>query len=49
MFQLSKEEFKNLKSQFVISSWVGHRKLLNVFTEHGVFVLSRVLNRKQAI
>ena len=33
MFQLTKEEFKILKSQFAISSWGGTRKLPNVFTE----------------
>jgi hypothetical protein len=49
MFQLTKEELDNLKSQFVISSWGGHRKLPNVFTEHGVLMLSSVLNSKQAI
>lgn len=26
VFQLSREEFANLKSQFVISSWGGHEK-----------------------
>lgn len=36
MFQLSKEEFENLKSQFATSSWGGTRKLPLVFTEHGI-------------
>ena len=27
MFQLTKEEFQNLKSQFATSSWCGTRKL----------------------
>ena len=37
MFQLTKEEFKNLKSQIATSSsgWGGRRKLPFVFTEHG--------------
>jgi hypothetical protein len=33
MFQLTEEEFKNLKSQNVISSWGGMRKLPLAFTE----------------
>ena len=49
MFQLSEEEWTNLKSQFVTSSWGGRRKLPNVFTEHGVLMLSSVLNSNQAI
>jgi hypothetical protein len=36
MFQLRKEEFDNLKSQIVTSSWGGTRKLPLAFTEHGV-------------
>ena len=39
MFQLSPEEFRNLKSQFVISSWGGVRKLPLAFTEQGVAIL----------
>ena len=35
MFQLTAEEFANLKSQFATSSWGGRRKLPFVFTEHG--------------
>lgn len=49
MFQLSKDEWANLKSQFVISSWGGRRKEPYVFTEHGVLMLSSVLNSKRAI
>ena len=49
MFQLSEEEWTNLKSQFVTSSWGGRRKSPNVFTEHGVLKLSSVLNSNQAI
>lgn len=40
MFQLTKEEFMNLKSQFVTSNWGGVRKLPYVFTEQGVAMLS---------
>jgi len=35
MFRLSEEEFEILKSQFVISSWGGRRKLPYAFTEQG--------------
>jgi phage regulator Rha-like protein len=48
MFQLTPEEFNNLKSQFVTSSWGGRRKLPSAFTEHGVVMLSSVLNSKIA-
>ena len=37
MFQLSKTEFENLKSQFATSSWGGRRSIPFAFTEHGVF------------
>ncbi len=49
MFQLTKEEFDNLKFQFGTSSWGGTRKLPLVFTENGVAMLSTVLNSKRAI
>jgi len=49
MFQLTKEEFKNLRSQFVTSSWGGRRYLPYVFTEQGVAMLSSVLNSDRAI
>lgn len=49
MFKLSEEEFADLKSQIVTSRWGGRRKLPNVFTEHGVLMLSGVLNSEQAI
>jgi hypothetical protein len=49
MFQLSDEEFQNLRSQFVTSSWGGRRFLPYVFTEQGVAMLSSVLKSKQAI
>ncbi|OGS21811.1 MAG: hypothetical protein A3J83_07075 [Elusimicrobia bacterium RIFOXYA2_FULL_40_6] len=48
-FQLTKEEFKNLRSQFVTSSWGGRRYLPYAFTEQGVAMLSSVLNSKRAI
>ncbi|MCL3779033.1 ORF6N domain-containing protein [Prolixibacteraceae bacterium JC049] len=49
MFQLNKEEFDSLIFQFGISSWGGVRKLPYAFTEHGVLMLSSVLNSERAI
>jgi hypothetical protein len=49
MFEISKEEFLNLRSQIVISSYGGRRYLPYVFTEHGVTMLSSVLKSKKAI
>jgi len=43
MFQLTKDEFENLKSQFVTSSWGGIRKMPYVFTEQGIYMLATVL------
>jgi len=49
MFQLTYIEFENLKSQIAISSWGGRRKLPFAFTEHGVLMLTSVLNSDLAI
>lgn len=49
MFQLTNKEFENLKSQSVISSWGGLRKLPYAFTEHGVTMLASVLRSERAI
>ena len=49
MFQLSKDEFANLKSQIVISSWGGRRTRPYAFTEQGVAMLASVLRSKRAI
>jgi hypothetical protein len=49
MFQLTEQEFHNLKSQIVTSSWGGKRKLPYVFTEQGVAMLSGILNSDRAI
>jgi cell division septum initiation protein DivIVA len=49
MFQLTEAEFNNLKSQIATSSWGGRRKPPYVFTEHGVLMLSSVLNSDRAI
>jgi len=58
MFQLTKEEFENLRfqngtsslrSQFVTSNRGGRRYSAYVFTEHGVAMLSSVLKSKRAV
>jgi phage regulator Rha-like protein len=51
MFELSANEFEILRSQFATSSqnWGGTRYLPMAFTEHGVLMLSSVLNSEQAI
>ena len=48
---LSPEEFANLKSQFVTSSWEhgGRRKLPWAFTEHGAIMAASVLNSPRAV
>jgi len=49
MFQLSREEAENLRSQFATSSYGGRRYLPFAFTEHGILMLSSVLNSQRAI
>ena len=51
MFQLTKEEFENWKSQFVISKSIimGARKLPYAFTEQGIAMLSSVLKSQTAV
>lgn len=49
MFQLSKSEFKILRSQIVTSSWGGRRYPPYAFTEQGVAMLSSVLNSEKAV
>jgi hypothetical protein len=50
MFQLTSEEYQNLKSQFVTSSSHGGlRKLPYAFTDYGVAMLSSVLNSDRAV
>lgn len=54
-FQINKDEYANLKSQFVTSSlenenyYGGRRKLPYVFTEQGIAMLSAVLRSEVAI
>jgi hypothetical protein len=49
MFQLTLEEWSNLRSQNATSSWGGRRNPPFVFTEQGVAMLSSVLNSTIAI
>ena len=51
MFQLSKEEFENWKSQIVTSNSdkMGLRKMPYLFTEQGVSMLSSVLRSDKAV
>ena len=49
MFQLDTEEWANLKSQSVMSSWGGRRTPPYAFTEQGVSMLSSVLHSPKAI
>ena len=49
LFQLNDQEFTNLKSQFVTSSWGGIRKLPFAFSEQGVAMLSSVLRSPRAV
>jgi hypothetical protein len=49
MFQLTQEEFENLKFHFGTSSWGGTRKFPRAFTEQGVAMLSNVLKSRCAI
>tara|TARA_R110000868_G_scaffold33092_1_gene120530 strand:+ start:849 stop:1379 length:531 start_codon:yes stop_codon:yes gene_type:complete len=49
MFELTKQEFDNLRSQFGTSKWGGNRYAPLVFTEQGVAMLSSVLNSPTAI
>lgn len=49
MFQISDDEWKNLRSQIVTSKRGGQRYLPYVFTEQGVAMLSGILNSKRAV
>ena len=49
MFELTKKEWNNLRSQFATSSWGGIRYPPFAFTEHGVTMLASVLNSDRAI
>ena len=50
MFQLTADEWGNLKSQIVISSWGGSRRAAPyALTEQGIAMLSSVLKSRRAI
>ena len=49
MFELTKKEWNNLRSQFASSSWGGIRYPPFAFTEHGVTMLASILNSDRAI
>ena len=49
MFQLTMQEFNDLKSQFATSSWGGRRTAPYAFTEHGVLMLSSILTSERAV
>ena len=50
MFQLTRNEFDALRSQFVISKGRGGRRYLPyVFTEHGAIMAANVLNSDRAV
>ena len=49
MFQLSDEEWRNQRSQFVIFNKDNRKFKPYAFTEHGILMLSSVLNSEKAI
>jgi len=49
LLPLTQQKFVDLKCHFGTSSWGGTRKLPLAFTEHGILMLSSVLNSKRAI
>jgi len=49
MFQISEEEFENLRFHFGTSSWGGRRFYPYAFTEHGAVMLACILNSPIAV
>ena len=49
MFQITRQEVTNLRSQFVTSSHGGRRYLSYAFTQEGVAMLSSVLHSPRAV
>ena len=49
MFQLTNEEYLNLKCKNFTSSWGGTRKLPYAFTEQGIYMLMTVLKGDLAV
>lgn len=48
VFELLQDEWDNLKSQNVTSSWGGRRTIPKVFSEQGVYMLATVLKSQKA-
>jgi len=48
IFEVTAEEFADLKSHFATSSWGGRRKLPLAFTEHGAIMAATVLSSIRA-
>ena len=48
-FQLTREEFNNLRSQIGASSWGGTRYLPMAVIEHGILMVSNVIRSERAI
>jgi hypothetical protein len=49
IFDMTEDEFANLKSQIATSSWGGKRKLPMVFTEQRAIMAATVLNTPRAV
>ena len=49
MFELTMEEFQNLRTQIASSSWGGSRYPPFAFTEHGAVMLASILNSETAV
>ena len=49
IFELTQDEFSNLKSQNATSSWGGRRKLPLAFTEHGAIMAASILSSPRAV
>lgn len=49
MFELTKEELNNWRSQFATSSWGGARYSPIAFSEHGILMLSSILKSERAV
>jgi hypothetical protein len=49
MFELTPEEFQNLRTQIASSSWGGSRYPPFAFTEHGAVMLASILNSETAV
>jgi hypothetical protein len=49
MFELTKHEYENLRTQSATSSWGGQRYTPYAFTEQGIAMLSGILNSDRAI